>query len=48
MILAEHFKGPRWEVIGTDISTRVLERTTRLYPMLQAEKIRLSLLKNTA
>lgn len=46
MTLAEQFKGPRWEVIGTDISTRVLERARRgLYPMLQAEKIPLSLLK---
>jgi chemotaxis protein methyltransferase CheR len=36
----------RFEVIGTDISTRVVEKAQRgLYPMLAAEKIPLTLLK---
>lgn len=46
MTLAEHFSTDNWEVIGTDISTRVLEKAKRgLYPMIQAEKIPLALLK---
>jgi chemotaxis protein methyltransferase CheR len=46
MTLAEHFPGDGWEVIGTDISTRVLEKATRgLYPMSAAEKIALPMLK---
>ncbi|WP_295750129.1 CheR family methyltransferase [Undibacterium sp.] len=46
MTLAEHFPGDGWEVIGTDISTRVLEKARRaLYPMSAAEKIPTSLLR---
>lgn len=46
MTLAEHFPGDGWEVIGTDISTRIVEKATRgLYPMSGAEKIPTSLLK---
>ncbi|MFZ6749171.1 CheR family methyltransferase [Undibacterium sp. Ren11W] len=46
MTLAEHFPADGWEVIGTDISTRVLEKAQRaLYPMSAAEKIPLFLLK---
>lgn len=38
--LAEYFHSDDWEVIGTDISTRVVEKAKRgLYPMLAAEKI---------
>ncbi|WMW80377.1 protein-glutamate O-methyltransferase CheR [Undibacterium cyanobacteriorum] len=46
MTLAEHFPTKNWEVVGTDISTRVVEKAQRgLYPMLEAEKIPMSLLK---
>lgn len=46
MTLAEYFQGSDWEVIGTDISTRMLEKAQRgLYPMLAADKIPKSLLK---
>lgn len=46
MTLAEYFQGNDWEVIGTDISTRMLEKAQRgLYPMLAADKIPKSLLK---
>lgn len=46
MTLAEHFPGDGWEVIGSDISTRVLEKAKRaLYPMSAAEKIPLLLLR---
>ncbi len=46
MTLAEYFQGGDWEVIGTDISTRMLEKAQRgLYPMLAADKIPKSLLK---
>lgn len=46
MTLAEHFPTKNWEVIGTDISTRVVEKARRaLYPMLEAEKIPLSFLR---
>lgn len=46
MTLAEHFHNNNWEVIGTDISTRVLEKANRgLYPMLSAEKIPKTYLK---
>lgn len=45
MILAEYFHHD-WEVIGTDISTRVVERAQRgLYPMQAAEKIPRTFLK---
>jgi chemotaxis protein methyltransferase CheR len=46
MTLADSFASDNWEVIGTDISTRVLEKASRgLYPMLAAEKIPKALLK---
>ncbi|MBR7748231.1 CheR family methyltransferase [Undibacterium baiyunense] len=46
MTLAEYFQGDDWEVIGTDISTRMLEKAQRgLYPMLAADKIPKTLLK---
>ncbi|GGX16503.1 CheR family methyltransferase [Undibacterium macrobrachii] len=46
MTLAEYFQGSDWEVIGTDISTRMLEKAQRgLYPMLAADKIPKPLLK---
>ncbi|MFZ6691730.1 CheR family methyltransferase [Undibacterium sp. SXout20W] len=46
MCLAEYFRGDGWEILGTDISTKVLEKAARaLYPMSAAEKIPLPLLK---
>lgn len=46
MTLAEYFSSDHWEVLGTDISSRVLEKAVRgLYPMLAAEKIPTSFLK---
>ena len=46
MTLAEHFPGDGWEVVGTDISTRIVEKATRgLYPMSGAEKIPTALLR---
>ncbi|MBY0574451.1 MAG: SAM-dependent methyltransferase [Undibacterium sp.] len=46
MTLAEYFPGDSWEVVGTDISTRVLEKAKRaLYPMSAAEKIPIAMLK---
>jgi len=46
MCLAEYFSGDGWEILGTDISTQMLERAERaLYPMAAAEKIPLPLLK---
>ena len=46
MCLAEYFRGDGWEILGTDISTKVLEKAARaLYPMSVAEKIPLPLLK---
>ncbi|MBR7800729.1 CheR family methyltransferase [Undibacterium fentianense] len=46
MTLADAFDSENWEVIGTDISTRVLDKARRgLYPMLAAEKIPQTLLK---
>lgn len=46
MTLAEYFQGSDWEVIGTDISTRMLEKAQRgLYPMVAADKIPRTLLK---
>jgi len=46
MTLAESFPDGNWEVIGTDISTRVLEKAGRgLYPLSAAEKIAPRLLK---
>lgn len=44
--LAESFHSNDWEVIGTDISTRMVEKAQRgLYPMLAADKIPRQLLK---
>lgn len=46
MLLADHPKSQQWEILGTDISTRILEKARRgLYPMNAVEKIPLSLLK---
>lgn len=40
MLAAEHAKTGQWEIIGTDISTRMLEKARRgLYPLADAEKI---------
>ncbi|MCC7415901.1 MAG: protein-glutamate O-methyltransferase CheR [Acidobacteria bacterium] len=46
MTLAEHLPDGGWEVVGTDISTRVLE-TARggLYPIAAAQKIPVALLR---
>ncbi len=46
MIIAEYPKLGQWEIIGTDISTRMLEKAQRsLYPINATEKIPLPLLK---
>jgi len=46
MTLADHFSGDGWEILGTDISTRMVEKAKRaLYPMLAAEKIPPTMLK---
>lgn len=46
MLLAEYAKTGQWEIIGTDISTRVLEKARRgLYPLSASEKIPGPLLK---
>ncbi|MCQ8103976.1 protein-glutamate O-methyltransferase CheR [Methylomonas sp. SURF-2] len=46
MLLAEFGKTTQWEIIGTDISTRILEKAQRgLYPLSAAEKIPTTLLK---
>lgn len=46
MLLAEHSKTAQWEIIGTDISQRILEKARRgLYPLSATEKIPLFLLK---
>lgn len=40
MVLAEHIGSSDWEIIGTDISTRVLDRARRgLYPMARSNNI---------
>ena len=40
MLLAEHLRGGSFEIIGTDISSRVVETAQRgLYPLSAAEKI---------
>lgn len=40
MILAEHALTNNWEIVGTDISTRVIERASRgHYPIERAQKI---------
>jgi chemotaxis protein methyltransferase CheR len=39
MVMAEHCRG-RWQIVGTDISTRMIERARRgLYPIDAAQKI---------
>lgn len=46
MVLAEHAKNSQWEIIGTDISTRILEKARKgLYSLNAAEKIPLPMLK---
>lgn len=46
MLCAEHVKSGQWEIIGTDLSTRVLDKARRgLYPINAAEKIPRTLLK---
>lgn len=46
MLLEEHSGTNQWEIVGTDISTRILEKARRgLYPLSAAEKIPLALLK---
>ncbi|MGZ4959227.1 MAG: CheR family methyltransferase [Methylomonas sp.] len=46
MLLAECSKTNQWEIVGTDVSSRILEKARRgLYPLSSAEKIPLALLK---
>lgn len=46
MVLAEYSKTAQWEIMGTDISTRILEKARLgLYPLTATEKIPLPLLK---
>ena len=46
MVLAEYAKTPEWEIVGTDISSRILEKARQgLYPMMATEKIPTLLLK---
>lgn len=46
MVLAEYAKTNQWEIMGTDISTRILEKARQgLYPLQASQKIPLSLLK---
>ncbi len=46
MVIAEYSKNYQWEIIGTDISTAMLEKARRgLYPIAAAEKIPRLLLK---
>jgi chemotaxis protein methyltransferase CheR len=46
MLAAEFSKSNQWEIVGTDISTIVLDKARQgLYPMLAMEKIPASLLK---
>lgn len=46
MMMAEYSKTSQWEIVGTDISTRILEKARQgLYPLNAAEKIPLTLLK---
>jgi len=46
MLLAEYLRSRQWDIVGTDISTRILEKARRgLYPSNAAEKIPLPLLK---
>lgn len=46
LLASEHAKTSHWEVVGTDISTRMLDKARRgLYPIAAADKIPKSLLK---
>lgn len=46
MLLAEYGRGMQWEILGTDISTRILDKAKRgLYPSQASEKIPPDLLK---
>lgn len=46
MLVAEYSKNTQWEIIGTDISTRILEKARLgLYPLAASEKIPQPLLK---
>ena len=46
MLMAEHVKTRQWEIVGTDISTRILDKARRgLYPLEAANKIPNGLLK---
>lgn len=46
MIMAEYFRSPLWEVLGTDISSIVLDKAGQgLYPLHESEKIPQQLLK---
>ncbi|WP_150048012.1 MULTISPECIES: CheR family methyltransferase [Methylomonas] len=46
MLVSEHCPYSNWEIIGTDISTRIIEKARRaLYPICAAEKIPLPFLK---
>ena len=46
MVMAEHCRSGIWEVLGSDISSTVLERAQRaLYPIAAAEKIPPAMLK---
>jgi len=46
MLVSEYYPYSNWEIIGTDISTRIIEKARRaLYPICAAEKIPLPLLK---
>lgn len=46
MLLAEYSKSKQWEIVGTDISAKVLAKARRgLYPVSAAEKIPTTLLK---
>jgi len=46
MVLAEYAKTNQWDIMGTDISNRILEKARHgLYPLQAAEKIPLPLLK---
>lgn len=46
MIMAEYFRSPLWEVLGTDISSIVLDKARQgLYPLHESEKIPQQLLK---
>jgi chemotaxis protein methyltransferase CheR len=46
LLLAEHLPSNQWEIIGTDISSRMLDKARQgVYPLAAAEKIPPALLK---